>query len=250
MMYNNILLKFDTGGKVMFTRIGANILVRLPDSIFKPIAGKLIGGCLNKYADLNVYGLDKIKKEEGSFIFIGNHLSNADGLVLDKVLQKEYDPYFIAGVKLNDEALTNIGTRLVKNIKIKPNSADRESLSKIVKAVKGGENIVIFPEGTRSRNAKMIEAKKGIILIARLTKAKIVPFGMTGTEKLMPINDENMGAEKFHHSKVNIKFGTPIDLPKKEKDEGKHEYEERALNYLMKNIANLLPEDYRGVYKD
>ena len=37
MMYNNILLKFDTGGKVMFTRIGANILVRLPDSIFKPI---------------------------------------------------------------------------------------------------------------------------------------------------------------------------------------------------------------------
>ena len=29
-----------------------------------------------------------------------------DGLVLDKVLQKEYDPYFIAGVKLNDEALT------------------------------------------------------------------------------------------------------------------------------------------------
>ena len=221
----------------MFTRIGANILVRLPDSIFKPIAGKLIGGCLNKYADLNVYGLDKIKKEEGPFIFIGNHLSNADGLVLDKVLQKEYDPYFIAGVKLNDEALTNIGTRLVKNIKIKPNSADRESLSKIVKAVKGGENIVIFPEGTRSRNAKMIEAKKGIILIARLTKAKIVPFGMTGTEK-------------FHHSKVNIKFGTPIDLPKKEKDEGKHEYEERALNYLMKNIANLLPEDYRGVYKE
>ena len=108
----------------MFTRIGANILVRLPDSIFKPIAGNLIGGCLNKYADLNVYGLDKIKKEEGPFIFIGNHLSNADGLVLDKVLQKEYDPYFIAGVKLNDEALTNIGTRLVKNIKIKPNSAD------------------------------------------------------------------------------------------------------------------------------
>ena len=87
MMYNNILLKFDTGGKVMFTRIGANISVRLPDSIFRPIAGTLIGGCLNKYADLKVEGLDKIKKEEGPFIFIGNHLSNADGLVLDKVLQ-------------------------------------------------------------------------------------------------------------------------------------------------------------------
>ncbi|EGT3616836.1 1-acyl-sn-glycerol-3-phosphate acyltransferase [Clostridium perfringens] len=234
----------------MFTRIGANVLVRLPDSMFRPIAGSLIGRCLNKYADLKVQGLDEIKKEKGPFIFIGNHLSNADGLVLDKVLRKDYDPYFIAGVKLNEEALTNIGTRLVKNIKIKPNSADRESLNKIIKAIKNGENIVIFPEGTRSRNGGMIEAKKGILLIARLAKAKIVPFGMTGTEKLMPINDENMGAEKFHHAEVNIKFGKPIELPKKDKGEEKHEYEERSLKYLMKSIANLLPESYRGIYKD
>ncbi|MGG5461882.1 lysophospholipid acyltransferase family protein [Clostridium sp. B9] len=234
----------------MFNRIGANVLVRLPESMFRPIAGSLIGRCLNKYADLKVEGLEELKKEEGPFIFIGNHLSNADGLVLDKVLREYYDPYFIAGVKLNDKALTNIGTRLVKNIKIKPNSADRESLNKIVKEVKSGQNIVIFPEGTRSRTGAMIEGKKGVLLIARLTKAKIVPFGMTGTEKLMPINDDNMGAEKFNHSEVVIKFGKPLTLPKKEKGEEKHEYEERSLRHLMKGIANLLPESYRGVYKD
>ncbi len=153
-------------------------------------------------------------------------------------------------MKLDGEALTNIGTRLVKNIKIKPNSADRESLSKIVKEVKSGQNIVIFPEGTRSRTGEMIEAKKGVLLIARLTKAKIVPFGMTGTQNLMPINDSDMGSEKFHHAKVNIKFGTPLTLSKKEKDEDKHKYEEKCLYYVMKKIANLLPESYRGFYKD
>ncbi len=235
---------------MMFSRIGANLLVRLPDSIFKPAARILIDRCLNKYADLKVEGLENLKDEKGPFIFIGNHLSNADGLVLDKVLRKDYDPYFIAGVKLDGEALTNIGTRLVKNIKIKPNSADRESLSKIVKEVKSGQNIVIFPEGTRSRTGEMIEAKKGVLLIARLTKAKIVPFGMTGTQNLMPINDSDMGSEKFHHAKVNIKFGTPLTLSKKEKDEDKHKYEEKCLYYVMKKIANLLPESYRGFYKD
>ncbi|MPQ43191.1 lysophospholipid acyltransferase family protein [Clostridium tarantellae] len=232
----------------MFARIAANALIKLPDSIFMPLAGKLVNGLLDKYADLKVEGLEELKSEKGPFIFIGNHLSNSDGLIANKVLQKYYDPYFIAGVKLNDKSLTSLGTRLVKTINITPNSADRQSLNKIVKEMKAGNSIVIFPEGTRSRTGKMIEGKKGVLLIARLTKAKIVPFAMTGTEKLMPINDKNMGAEKFHNSEVNFKIGKPITLPPKEKDEDKQTYDERALTYLMKSIANLLPKSYRGVY--
>ena len=216
----------------MFTRIGANILVRLPDSIFKPIAGTLIGGCLNKYADLNVYGLDKIKKEEGPFIFIGNHLSNADGLVLDKVLQKEYDPYFIAGVKLNDEALTNIGTRLVKNIKIKPNSADRESLSKIVKAVKGGENIVIFPEGTRSQCSKMGEFKAGSFKLATKPKVPIVPLTIDGTYRIMEGNHYFIKP-----GKVNLYIHPPVYTDKLTKEEIT-ELPEKVENIVRSKLPN------------
>ncbi|MDZ5035282.1 lysophospholipid acyltransferase family protein, partial [Clostridium perfringens] len=121
--------------------------------------------------------------------------------------------------------------------------------TKIVKLVKGGENLVIFPEGTRSRVGSMIEGKKGILLIARLTKAQIIPIGMYGTEILLPINkDGDMGGEKFNYADVNIKFGEPIELPLKEKDEDKHAFDERSMLYIMKSIANLLPEKYRGIY--
>lgn len=234
----------------MLKRLGINLLTNLPDGIFNIVADKVIKRALDKHIDLTVQGLEKIKKENGPYIFIGNHLSNSDGLVINKILKKDFNPYFIAGVKLNDNNLTSIGTRLVKTINITPNSADRESLNKIVKEMKAGQNIVIFPEGTRSRTASMMEGKKGVLLIARLTKAKIVPFGMTGTEILMPINDTDMGAERFNDAKVVIKFGDPIVLPKKEKEEGKQDYDNRALTYLMKNIANLLPGSYKGVYKD
>lgn len=234
----------------MISKLGFKVLVKLPDSMFRPIAQRIVDSVLNKYSDTSIEGLQELSSEEGPFIFIGNHLSNSDGLIINKILKEKYDPYFIAGVKLNDKAVTNIGTRLVKNINITPNTADRESLNRIVKEMKAGNNIVIFPEGTRSRTAEMIEAKKGILLIARLTKAKIVPFGMTGTENLMPINDENMGDERFYNAKVNVKFGKPITLPVKSKEESKQEYDERALTYLMKSIASLLPESYRGVYKD
>ena len=73
---------------------------------------------------------------------------------------------------------------------------------------------------------------------------------MTGTEILLPINKNgDMGGEKFNYSNVNINFGEPVSLPVKEKDEDKHVYDERCMKYIMKSIANLLPEKYRGVYK-
>lgn len=139
---------------------------------------------------------------------------------------------------------------LVKRIEIKPNSPDKDSINKIIKAIKGGENILIFPEGTRSRTGAMIEGKRGILLFARMTKAKIIPIGMSGTDVLLPINDSgDMGKENWNKSDVVVKFGDPVELPKKEEGEDKHAYDSRCMYTLMKSIADLLPEKYRGIYK-
>lgn len=222
----------------------------LPESLVVKITKIIVNKYFKKYANIKVEGFEKIENVEGPVIFICNHLSNADGLVLDKILKEKFDPTFVAGVKLSNDPITRLGTMLVKNVGIKPNSADKEAITKMVKLVRGGENLMIFPEGTRSRTGAMIEGKKGILLIARLTKAKIIPIGMAGTEILLPINKNgDMGGEKFNYSDININFGEPISLPAKEKDEDKHEYDDRCMEYIMKSIANLLPEKYRGIYK-
>lgn len=108
-----------------------------------------------------------------TFIFICNHLSNSDGLVLNRAL-KEIDPTFVAGVKLSNNTVTSIGVNVMKTTNIKPNTADKEGLKKIIKLVKQGASLLIFPEGTRSRVSSLIEAKKGIFLIAKMTGAPIV----------------------------------------------------------------------------
>lgn len=120
----------------------------------------------------------------------------------------------------------------------------------MIKILKDGENLVLFPEGTRSRTGSMIEAKKGVILVARMSKANIIPISLSGTEKLLPINKEgDMSQEKWNNAVVNVNIGEPVIIPKKDKEESKHDYDERCLNYLMKSIAKGLPEKYRGVYK-
>lgn len=224
------------------------ILGKLPGGLSSKISRQYIRQKIDKYANLKVEGYKNLEKINGSVIFISNHLSNSDGLILNEVL-REKDPTFIAGVKLADNAFTKNGVNYIKTISIKPNSADKEAISKIVQKLKSGENIMMFPEGTRSRNAEMIEAKKGLLLIARLAKASIVPIGIAGSEDFMPINDDDMGGESFYPAHVTVKIGCPLQVPAKLKDEDKNQYNERTMNEIMKSVAILLPEQYRGVYK-
>lgn len=227
----------------------AKLISYMPKGLVNYISKKLVDKYIDKYADIYVTGEENLRNIKKPVIFICNHLSNSDGLILNRIL-KEQDVTFVAGVKLSNDPVTNIGINIVKTITIKPNSADKEAITKVVSTIKEGNNVVIFPEGTRSRVGSMIEAKKGILLIARLTKASIIPIGMWGTEKLLPINKNgNMSGEKFNHAKVTVTIGKPVSLPEKLKDEDRHAYDDRSLNVLMKHISVLLPEEYRGVYK-
>ena len=231
--------------------MGIKILIKMlefmPERVTKKIASRFVRGILHKYANVSVEGYENIKDVKGPILFICNHLSNADGLILNEVLKKE-DVTFVAGVKLGDNSFTNLGVITVKTTPIVPNSADNDGLKKIIKILKKGENVLVFPEGTRSRCGSMIAGKKGVVMMQKLSKALIVPIGLSGTEKLLPINDKDMGKEKFHHAAVRVKIGEPIQMLEKEPDETKEEYEERKLQHFMISIARLLPEKYRGVY--
>jgi 1-acyl-sn-glycerol-3-phosphate acyltransferase len=233
----------------MVTRTAAMLFKYLPSNIVKFLSKRIVDYIVNKYAEIQVSGKENLENIKRPVIYVCNHLSNSDGLILNKVLQDERIT-FVAGIKLSDNPVTNIGINAVKTIIIRPNTADKDALSKVVKAVKEGNNILIFPEGTRSRTGSLIEAKKGVLLIARLTKVPIIPLGIWGTEKLLSINKAGeMGSEYFRHAKVNVKIGKQFSIPEKQQGEERHQYEERSLGYLMKAIAELIPEEYRGVYK-
>lgn len=226
------------------------IIELFPKKFVAAMGRKILNGYLDKYANITVNGMENIKSVKGPLMFICNHLSNSDGVVLNRVLENE-DVTFVAGVKLSDTPLTSLGFYVAKAIPIKPNTADKEAVSKIVHTLKEGGSVLMFPEGTRSRSGSMIEAKKGVILFQRLTHAAIVPIGICGTEKLLPIDDKDMGAEKFDYAEVSVTIGKPVyyeDLPKASEGESRHELETKQTNFVMQKIAELLPEKYRGFY--
>ena len=233
----------------MISNTTAKIISFLPDRLLRYISGKLVDRYLKEYANINIQGAESLQKIKKPTIFVCNHLSNSDGLVLNKVL-KEIDPTFVAGVKLSGNPLTSIGLNVVKTTDIVPNSMDKEGLKNIIRLIKQGESLLIFPEGTRSRVGSLIQAKRGIVLIAKMTGAPIVPIGLYGTEKLLPVNlDGDMGSEKFNYADVYVRIGKQFEFPPKAPEQDKKEYEEAATDYIMRKIAELLPEKCRGVYR-
>ena len=235
--------------KNLISPFGAKILELLPDKWVSALGKKIANGYVDKYANINLNGMENIKNTKKPIIFIANHLSNSDGLVLNKILKDE-DVTYVAGVKLFENPVTNLIIRIAKTTPLRPNTADKEGIEKIIKILKEGGNIAIFPEGTRSRSGKMLKARRGIYLIIKLSGASVIPIGLSGTEKLLPVNDDDMGREKFHNARVNVNIGSAIKIPEKMQGEGRHDYEDRVVSHMMRSIAELIPEEYRGEYAE
>ena len=220
----------------------------LPDKVYKKMIESGIDFYIKKYVNIKIINKERLDSINEPVIFIGNHLSNSDGLILNKVL-KEKDVTFIMGVKLTQDAMTNIGCKIVKTIQINPSSPDRNAISNLIQHIKNGNNAFIFPEGTRSRNSTMLKAKRGIYLIAKLCNVPIVPIAIYGSEKFMPIDKKGeMNNETFNRADVCVSIGNKITLPVKKEGEDKKVYEERCIEYFMRGISEMLPEEYRGVY--
>lgn len=224
-------------------------LAASPEGVQKYVAKKGLKYIFTKIAVVKLHNRENLPQLGEPTLFICNHLSNIDGPAIQSVLP-EYDLTFVAGQKLSSDLFTGLFKKVFKSINIKPNSPDKAAMKEIIQLLRSGKNVMIFPEGTRSRVGSMIEGKKGVLLIARMTGAKIVPLGMTGSEKVLPINkDGNMTGEKLHKGIIDLHVGKAFQLPEKMEGLTKEENDTYTMNYIMRRIAELLPEEYQGVYR-
>ncbi len=128
-------------------------------------------------------------------------------------------------------------------IPLQRGEADMNALKKAVAVLKQGFIFALAPEGTRDRTGKLIRGKPGVVLLAMLSGAPILPVAHWGGEKFTD-NISRLRRTDFH-----IRVGRPFRIVAHGNRITAGERQE-IVDEMMVRLARLLPEEFRGEYKD
>lgn len=80
-----------------------------------------------------------------------------------------------------------------------------DGLPRIERLLASGWHVILFPEGTRSRNGAMGRFRLGVAHLARHAGVPVLPVHITGTERVMPV-----GSRWIHPGTIELRAGRPL----------------------------------------
>ncbi len=151
-----------------------------------------------------IIGTENIPKS--GFILAANHVSYLDPPVLGAGIRRHVT--FLAKEELFKVSwlgpvITWLGAMPVMG------ESDFRTLRAIIRSLKQGRIICIFPEGTRSNTGEISENfKSGVSFLAHTAKVPVVPCYLDGTDASWP-----RGGKSFRPAKIRVFLGRPFEIP-------------------------------------
>lgn len=161
----------------------------------------LVGFVSGLLHPVTVEGLDRLP--ESGVLLCSNHSSNWDPILIALNLPINYRLHIMAKEELFKNPLLGWLLRKVGAFPVSRGNNDISTVRTSIKAIKDGDNLLIFPEGTTIHNGVgyvdglPAHAKAGVAMIGVRTGAKLVPVFVDGEKKL------------FHRTRII--FGEPYE---------------------------------------
>ena len=119
-------------------------------------------------------------------------------------------------------------------IPVERDGNDMSALREVIKKVKEGNAVLLFPEGTRSLDGDLQPARAGIGLVIAKTGAPVLPMRIFGAYEAFPKN-----ARRFQLSQISVVIGEPIHFSAEEISNTSRETYQLLSNRVMDAIAAL-----------
>lgn len=182
-----------------------------------------------------IFGLRIIGREhlltQGPVLVASNHQSYLDPPLIGNLYKDEM-------VYLARKTLFTPITRWVyKNwnaIPVDQDRPDMASLKTIIRKLKEGKRVLVFPEGSRTLDGQLGEAAPGIGLIAVKSGAPIQPVRISGAREALP-----RGSACIRFARINVHVGPPIFLTSEERAAKTKDDYDRIAKRIMAAIEAL-----------
>ena len=194
-----------------------------------------------------IKGLENIPKTGGA-ILASNHLSVIDSVILPLVLGRRIS-FLAKSDYFTGKGLKGWVTRAFFNatgqisIDRSGGKASEASLNTGLAVLAKGDLLGIYPEGTRSPDAKMYRGRTGVARMVLEAGVPIIPVAMIDTEKVMPI-----GTRVPKLKRIGIIIGTPIDFTRFEGLESDRFILRSVTDEIMYELQRLSGQEYADVY--
>jgi 1-acyl-sn-glycerol-3-phosphate acyltransferase len=221
------------------------------DGSITPLTGLLAFGArlfTKAVTRISIEGaVDEIPRE-GPVIIAANHASNLDAVVLGSWLIPKIGRRFqwLGKKELFDWPVIGFLARHGGVHPVDRSTADVEAYRLAKRILDEGHVLFVFPEGTRSPDGALHEARDGVASLALRSGAPIVPVAIAGSDLVWPRRQ----TLPRPGGRVTVRVGSPFRLadvlpPGIDKRDEKA----AATSIIMGRIAALLPDRQRGVYR-
>ena len=171
----------------------------------------------------------------GGCIIASNHVSYLDPPVV-AIGIKHRIVHFMARDTLFSTPFARWFLNSVQVLPMDRTRGDVGALRKGISLLKSGKVLGLFPEGTRSPNGEMQNAKGGIGFLIAKAKVQVVPTYVDGTFQAFP-----KGAKRMKRGKVRVFYGKPITPAEFAAFGTNRDSYERIGELVMSRIATLKP---------
>jgi 1-acyl-sn-glycerol-3-phosphate acyltransferase len=202
-------------------------------------------------ADVRVEGLDRIPSR-GAVIVASNHASNADPFVTGAWITRGLRHRRLHWLGKRELFAWPVFGQLAARGGVHPvdrGTADIEAYRLATRILERGYVLLIFPEGTRSPNGALQEARDGLATLAMRTGATIVPIGVNDSDRVWPRGRKI--PMPFPRRRITVRVGMPFrteDVVPEGTD--RRAAKSIATTAIMGRIAALLEPRQRGFYAD
>jgi 1-acyl-sn-glycerol-3-phosphate acyltransferase len=194
--------------------------------ILKPLAVFL----MRTWFGLRVRGAEHIPSS-GPALIVSNHQSLLDPPAIGGAARRQI--YFLAKAELFRIPLFGRLIRAVHARPVRREGSDPRALRTAALLLEEGKALLVFPEGTRSLDGRLGEAKPGVGMLAVTSGAPVVPAYVSGTLEALP-----KGAAWPRRSQVSVSFGPALHF-KALIGSGRKERYREAAEEIMRGIAQL-----------